>query len=137
MCSLAYASGVRTIDADAITSPDKTKTFTFPSVSTALQGVSDTATLSNKTISGLSNTLTQVPIAINQQQETPSGAINSINVTYSLAFSPVTSGSVVIFLDGLLQSQGSGLDYTMSSSTITFTTAPVSGQTLMAIYPRY
>ena len=65
--------------------------------------------------------------------EIPSGTINSINVTFTLANTPV-AGSVSVFLNGLYQAQGSGLDYTISGTTITFNKAPRTNSELYAIY---
>ena len=55
-------------------------------------------------------------------KETPTGAINDINVTFTLAHSPI-AGTDYVYLNGVLQ-RGGGSDYTLSGSTITFVTAP-------------
>lgn len=68
------------------------------------------------------------------QQEAPSGAVNGVNVTYTLSGTPVSNASVTLWLDGIVQYQGIGLDYTISGSTITMATAPVTNQTLWATY---
>lgn len=62
--------------------------------------------------------------------ETPSGSINGSNVTFTLANTPIT-GSVQLYL-GLYQAPGN--DYTISGATITMTSAPLTGQTLIANY---
>lgn len=67
-------------------------------------------------------------------EETPSGTVNSSNVTFTLAQTPLENDSVDIYLDGLFQI--SGTDYTISGVTITFTTAPAFGQTVRAAYIR-
>lgn len=59
--------------------------------------------------------------------ETPAGLINSSNVTYTLAHPPSPAGSLILVLAGLTQAQGGGLDYTLSTNTITFTSAPTLG----------
>lgn len=64
--------------------------------------------------------------------ETPSGTINSSNVTFTLANTPAASASVMVLLDGVMQYNG--LDYTMSGPTITFAVAPVTGSTIFAYY---
>jgi len=66
-------------------------------------------------------------------KETPSGTINGSNVTFTLANTP-TAGTEHLYLNGILQRSGSGNDYTISTNTITFTTAPVSGDILLASY---
>lgn len=55
--------------------------------------------------------------------EVPSGTINGSNVTFTLANTP-TSGTVQIYKNGLRQTLTA--DYTISGSTITFSTAPSS-----------
>ena len=65
--------------------------------------------------------------------EIPTGAINSINTDYTLASTPV-AGTVQVFLNGLFQAQGSGLDYTISGDTITFVKAPRTNSDLYVSY---
>ena len=66
-------------------------------------------------------------------REVPSGTINSSTTSFSLANTPI-SGSEMIFQNGLLLIAGSGKDYTISGGTLTFTTAPATGDTLLATY---
>ncbi len=65
--------------------------------------------------------------------ETPSGAINGSNTSYTLAFTPV-AGTLDLYLNGFRQKSGAGNDYTISGNTITMTTAPVTGDLLTANY---
>lgn len=65
-------------------------------------------------------------------RETPSGAVNGINVTYTLAYTP-TTGTEHVYLNGLLQTDG-GADYSISGVTITFTTAPQTNDVLRVSY---
>ena len=65
--------------------------------------------------------------------EIPTGDINSVNTDYTLANTPV-AGTVQVFLNGMLQAPGSGLDYTISGTTISFTKAPHTGSDLYAHY---
>lgn len=65
-------------------------------------------------------------------KETPSGTVNGSNVTFNLAHTPKT-GSLMLFRNGQLQNDG-GNDYTLSTATITFATAPLSGDLLTAYY---
>ena len=60
-------------------------------------------------------------------------AVSGSGTTYTLANTPVT-GSVHLFLNGVRQNAGAGNDYTISGATITFGTAPLSGDVVLADY---
>jgi hypothetical protein len=64
--------------------------------------------------------------------ETPSGTINGSNLTFTLAHTPSPSASLSLYRNGAWQSPG--LDYMISTGTITMTTAPVAGEWLRASY---
>ncbi len=66
--------------------------------------------------------------------ETPTGAINGLNTTFTLAFTPSPAASVQVYLNGLRLQVG--VDYTLSGSTISFTlvTVPQLGDVLLASY---
>lgn len=66
-------------------------------------------------------------------RETPSGTINSSNTSFTLANTPV-SGTEMIFQNGLLLVAGGAKDYTISTNTLTFITAPATGDNLFATY---
>lgn len=66
-------------------------------------------------------------------RETPSGTINGVNVTFTLANTPV-AGTETLFLNGILQEPLAGNDYTISGATITMLTAPATGDRLKASY---
>lgn len=66
--------------------------------------------------------------------ETPSGLVNSSNTTYTLANMPSSVVGVIVTLDGVVQRNGSGLDYTVSGTTITFVAAPATGSEIFAYY---
>jgi len=66
-------------------------------------------------------------------RETPSGAVNGSNVTYTLANTP-TAGTEEVFLNGIQQEPGAGNDYTISGGTITYLTAPISGDKIRVNY---
>jgi hypothetical protein len=57
-------------------------------------------------------------------RETPAGSINGANATFTLAATPVV-GSEQVFLNGVLQNEGAGNDYTISGATITMASAPL------------
>ena len=64
--------------------------------------------------------------------ETPAGTINGTNTTFTLANTPLGS-SMLLFLNGLYMTPS--FDYTLSGSTITFTTTvPQPGDTMAASY---
>lgn len=65
-------------------------------------------------------------------KEIPSGSINGSNVTFTLANTPQENEAVQLYLDGLFLVES--VDYSLSSLTITMTTAPALGQSLRAVY---
>jgi hypothetical protein len=66
-------------------------------------------------------------------KEAPSGTINGVNVTFTLANTPV-SGSEHVYLNGILQDVGAGNDYTISGAVITYMSAPLTGEKLKVSY---
>ena len=66
-------------------------------------------------------------------EETPSGSINGSNTSFTIANTP-TAGTVKLYLNGVRQKSGAGNDYTISTNTITMTTAPVSGDVMIVDY---
>lgn len=66
-------------------------------------------------------------------KEVPSGAINGVNATFTLANVPV-SGSEEVYLNGQLQVPGAAEDYTISGAAITFVTAPLAGESIRVSY---
>jgi len=128
-----------------------TSTPTSGTLSLYLNGVRQTLT-SDYTITGTAITMVTAPVtgdslvatysivsgtfstgsASWQTNETPSGTVNSSNTEFTLAFTPV-SGTLALYRDGQLLT-GGGADYTLSTATITFTTAPTTGSVLLAFY---
>lgn len=66
-------------------------------------------------------------------RETPTGLVNGSNTTYTLANTP-TAGTECVYLNGILQEPGAGNDYTISTNTITYLTAPLSGDKIRVNY---
>jgi hypothetical protein len=66
-------------------------------------------------------------------RETPTGLINGSNTTYTLANTPIV-GTEQVYLNGILQEPGAGNDYTISGLTITYLTAPLTGDRLRVTY---
>ena len=155
--SVAEASSTRTLYADSLQSPDLTKTWVLLQ-NTAQLGVANGGTgLSTITSGGVvigagasaptavtcssatyvltwsgSSWSCSAPVSGTARQEVPSGTVNGSNVTFTLANTPSASANVVLHIDGLVLIQT--VDYTISSSTITMTTAPANGQKLLATY---
>ena len=69
-----------------------------------------------------------------QDAETPSGVIDGVNVTFTLAATPNPAASLVLTKNGIVQK--SGVDFTLSLATITFLTGaePQVGDTLLSWY---
>ena len=63
---------------------------------------------------------------------TPSGVINGTNTVFTLPQAPNPSASIRLYLGPLLMK--SGVDYTLSGATITYTTAPPLGSTHVSFY---
>jgi hypothetical protein len=68
-------------------------------------------------------------------REVPTGAVNGANADFDLAQAHI-AGSESVYLNGLLQNAGGSNDYTIASSTITFNTAPASGDVVLVSYFR-
>lgn len=67
--------------------------------------------------------------------EVPSGTVNGVNATFTLANTP-TAGTVHLYKNGIRQTPGAGLDYTISTATITMLAGnlPQTGDALLADY---
>lgn len=63
----------------------------------------------------------------------PSGAINGSNMVFVLPSIPA-SGTLHLYINGILQRAGAGNDYTISSATVTMTWAPRAGSVILASY---
>ena len=68
-------------------------------------------------------------------RETPTGTINGVNATFTLANTPVVN-TECIYLNGLLLEPGAGADYTISGATITMLQVPQTGDRLKANYQK-
>ena len=68
-----------------------------------------------------------------ETNETPTGAMNGSNLTFTLAYTP-EAGSLKLRLGGVVLEITN--DYTISGDTITMVFAPNSGETFLADYRR-
>lgn len=64
--------------------------------------------------------------------EVPAGAVNGVNVTYTLTNAPNPSTSLHLFWNGLRQTPTT--DYSLAGNTITMVVAPAVGSTPLADY---
>jgi len=71
------------------------------------------------------------PIMVQMSIETPAGSVNGSNTAFTLAHVP-GAGMTQVFLNGLQQVVS--VDYTLASDVITFNVAPVSGDSVRAVY---
>lgn len=92
-------------------------------------GISVSGSWPNQTVT---NTGATTPITFSDN-EVPSGSINSSNVTFTLAHTPSPALSLSCFLNGVEQ-RAAGADFTLSTATITYGTAPTTGDTLVCSY---
>lgn len=118
----AYAGVSRTLVADTIKSTDLSKTYTMPTSTTTIIGTDTTSTLTNKSISGSSNTLTNISLTASvtgilpvSNGGTGANTLTAHNVIVGngtnavTLISPSTSGFV-------LTSNGTGSDPTFQAS---------------------
>jgi len=64
--------------------------------------------------------------------EAPSGSVDDSNVTFTLANTPIDTPR--IYVNGVRQKPGAGNDYTISGTTITFASAPLTGSNILVDY---
>jgi len=65
--------------------------------------------------------------------ENESANCNGVTTVFTIDSSPIAN-SVQVYLNGLLQEEGSGKDYTISGTSITFATAPETNDILLIHY---
>ena len=95
--------------------------------------LSGDATLSNTGVLTLASTVAKHADFVSN--EVPTGSVNGSNTVFTLANSP-RSGTVRVFQNGMRLFVGAGNDYTISGSTITFVTAPTTGDNLIVDYSK-
>jgi hypothetical protein len=65
--------------------------------------------------------------------EVPTGSVNGVNTTFTLANTP-SSATVQVHQNGIRLNVGAGNDYTVSGGTITMLTAPLTGDVILVDY---
>ena len=117
-------------------------------LSTSFSTVSSTIGSMNSTVVGLNNSVSTLTDRVNTIQasvsnpssgtavegEVPTGAINGANSIFTIATTPTTASSVMVFRNGILQSLNS--DYSLTGKTINFATGslPQTGDNLQVSY---
>lgn len=66
-------------------------------------------------------------------QEIPSGTINGVNATFTLAHTPNPAASLTCFENGIAQ-RAAGADFTLATATMTYGVAPPTNTTLACNY---
>ena len=74
---------------------------------------------------------TWVRVYLPASPETPTGAINGINVTFGISQTPA-AGTLMLYLNGILQKPTG--QYTLAGTVITMAAAPLAGDWLQAVY---
>lgn len=134
--SIGIVSNLLAVKADGITEAhldiESAPTDGFILVYNGTSGIQkldyvDPATL----VTGLTGVVLESDVINN---EVPTGNINSSNTDFELANVPETN-SVMVFLNGILQQPGGGLDYIIESGdVIVFTIAPDTNDILLVCY---
>ena len=88
---------------------------------TALNGVLSADSVSDNIVEG------------DIQKEDESANCNGATTDFTLSNTPLAN-SVQVYLNGLLQQEGSGNDYTVAGTVVTFADAPVTGDLLIIHY---
>lgn len=65
-----------------------------------------------------------------------SGVTDGINSSFSLAYTPATPDSIMVFLNGVLQEQGASADFILTGNTITMSQPPPHACKLTATYSK-
>lgn len=66
--------------------------------------------------------------------ETPAGVIDGLNSDFTLAYAPSPPNALMLYVNGVLQSQGLDKDFTLSSNTVSLIETPSVGDQVIATY---
>jgi len=113
------------VDAD----DNSSKKETIADLATAMAGTGITATNGVLSADAVADNIVEGDI----QVEDESANCNGVTVAFTLSSTPIAN-SLQVFLNGMLQQEGSGKDYTWSGTTVTFAVAPDTGDILLIHY---
>ncbi|MBN1467752.1 MAG: hypothetical protein JW924_03420 [Fusobacteriaceae bacterium] len=119
------ADSIAIIDA----TDDSTKKESIADLATAMAGSGITATNGVLSVDAITDNIVEGDIAV----EDESANCNEVTTDFTLDNTPIAN-SVQVFLNGLLQQEGSGKDYTLSGTTVSFATAPETNDILIIHY---
>ncbi len=110
---------------------DATKRDTIADLVTAMAGTGLTATSGVLSVDTITDNIVEADIVI----ENFSADIDATGFAgdFTLSDTPI-SASVQIYLNGLIQEEGTGKDYIRTGTTIAFATAPISNDIVIAHY---
>lgn len=97
----------------------------------AFTTISGDATLASTGVLTLAGTVLKATSDVTN--EVPSGTINGVNSTFTLANTPI-AGKEKIYLNGVRLFPGAGNDYTIATATVTMLIVPQTGDRLTADY---
>lgn len=121
------------VSADYIVIEDATdnssKKEAIADLATAMAGSGLTATNGVLSVDSITDNIVEADV----QKEDESANCDGGTTDFNLSNTPVTN-SVQVFLNGLLQQEGSGKDYTLSGTTVSFADAPDAGDILIIHY---
>ena len=121
------------VSADSIAIVDATDSSTkkesIADLATAMAGSGITATNGVLSSDSLADNVTEADFVA----ENESANCNGATTDFTLSNTPVTA-SVSVYLNGLFQEVGSGKDYTLTGTTVSFAVAPLAGDILIILY---
>jgi hypothetical protein len=121
---------------NALSTSLNTMTSSFGGFNTTLAGLGTSVSNLNSTVNNIVNNATPTSSGTPGfiDNETPQGTIDGNNAVFSISNFPNPSTSLMLFVNGILQMNGS--DYTLASNRITFSSAskPRIGDVVQAAY---
>lgn len=126
-----FAASAIVIESEGITANDNDTTIP---TSAAVKDYVDNATPS---VSGSNAPIVDQSGGTSDTYGVLSGSVNGSNTVFTVSHASYVSGSLKVYLNGQLQTQGSGEDWvetTPASGTFTFNSAPRTGDLITAVY---